>query len=394
VDWKWNDENDSTVQSLKAGYDRMFHRLLPEIVAREDPDRPYWPSSASSGVAFTNPNGQMRGDTHYWEVWHGRKPFTDYRRQFPRFMSEFGFQALPPFKTIQTYAEPKDQNMTSYVMEHHQRSPAGNGLMIGQMTDTFRMPRDFQSLVYLSMVLQAEGIRYGVEHWRRNRDRVSGTLIWQLNDCWPVASWSSLDYFGRWKALHYAARRFYAPVLLSIEDQAETMNVFLTNDTVRAFAGELRWSLQTINGKILQSGTEKASVKALSAGEVCSLDFHRQVTEAKRHQLVFVAELWKGARMLARQIATFCPNKHLELVDPHIETGLSIWKGQIAIECTAKSLARFVEVGLEEADVVFSDNYFDLPAGQSVTITCPLPPTWDLAHVRQSLQVRSLYDSF
>ncbi len=169
VDWKWNDPQDPVIQSLKAGYDRMFHHLLPEVVAAEDPDRPYWPSSASSGVPFSDPNGQQRGDTHYWDVWHGRKPFSAYREQFPRFMSEFGFQALPPYKTVQTYAGAADQNMTSYVMEHHQRSGSGNGLMIGQMTDTFRMHKDFQSLVYLSMVLQAEGIRYGVEHWRRNR---------------------------------------------------------------------------------------------------------------------------------------------------------------------------------------------------------------------------------
>ena len=203
VDWKWNDPNQPAVQSLKAGYDRMFHHLLPDVIAEEDPDRPYWPSSASSGIPFANPNGQSRGDTHYWDVWHGRKPFSAYREQFPRFMSEFGFQALPPYKTVQTYAEQKDQNMTSYVMEHHQRSGSGNGLMIGQMTDTFRMPKDFRSLVYLSMVLQAEGIRYGVEHWRRARERVSGTLIWQLNDCWPVAitrpASSMLPSCLRWK---------------------------------------------------------------------------------------------------------------------------------------------------------------------------------------------------
>ena len=129
-------------------------------------------------------------------------------------MSEFGFQALPPLATIRTYAEKPEWNMTSYIMEQHQKNASGNALMVGQMLDTFPLPKDFPSLVYLSMVLQAEGIRYGVEHWRRHTDRVAGTLYWQLNDCWPVASWSSLDYFGRWKALHYAARRFYAPLLL------------------------------------------------------------------------------------------------------------------------------------------------------------------------------------
>ncbi len=401
VDWKWNDPNDPAVQRLKAGYDRMYHRMLPGIVEALDPDRSYWPSSASSGVAFTDPNGQLRGDTHYWDVWHGRKPFTAYRQQFPRFMSEFGFQALPPYKTIQTYAEPKDQNMTSYVMEHHQRSGSGNGLMVGQMTDTFRMPRDFQSLVYLSMVLQAEGIRYGVEHWRRNRERVSGTLIWQLNDCWPVASWSSIDYFGRWKALHYAARKFYAPILLSVEDKAESMGLYVTNDTVRGWSGEIRWSLETLAGKRLKSGTEKVVAKALAATRVCILDFRRQVNDENRRQVIFVAELWQGKKFLRRQVVAFAPNKHLELADPVIEIkspGVYKTPGdpgkQFKFELSAKSLARFVELGLEGADGIFSDNYFDLPAGQTVSVSCPLPDNWTPEQAKAALRVRSLYDSY
>ena len=394
VDWKWNDPNDPAVQRLKAGYDHMFHRMLPGIVEALDPDRSYWSSSASSGVAFTDPNGQLRGDTHYWDVWHGRKPFTAYRQQFPRFMSEFGFQALPPYKTIQTYAEPKDQNMTSYVMELHQRSGSGNGLMVGQMTDTFRMPRDFQSLVYLSMVLQAEGIRYGVEHWRRNRERVSGTLIWQLNDCWPVASWSSIDYFGRWKALHYATRKFYAPTLLSVEDKGESMGLYVTNDTVRGWNGEIRWSLETLAGKILKSGTEKGTAKALAATRMCTLDFRRQVNDENRRQVVFVAELWRGKKFLRRQVVAFAPNKHLELADPQIGTKVSVSKNLLKFELSAKSLARFVELELQGADVIFSDNYFDLPAGQTVLVSCPLPDGWTAEQAKAALCVRSLYDSY
>ncbi|MEJ2212228.1 MAG: glycoside hydrolase family 2 protein, partial [Anaerolineae bacterium] len=221
VDWGWNRPE---YQDLKAAYDAFFHHTLPAWCAAEDPDTAYWPSSPSSDTPFEDPNGQRQGDAHYWDVWHGGQPFTAYRGQYPRFMSEFGFQALPPLDTIRTYADEADWNMTSYVMEQHQKNDRGNALMVRQMLDTFRLPHDFESLVYLSMVLQAEGIRYGVEHWRRHTQRVSstrrisGTLYWQLNDCWPVASWSSLDYYGRWKALHYAARRFYAPLLLSIED--------------------------------------------------------------------------------------------------------------------------------------------------------------------------------
>lgn len=394
VDWKWNDPNDPAIQSLKAGYDHMFHHLLPGIVAAEDPDRPYWPSSASSGIPFANPNSQQRGDTHYWDVWHGRKPFSAYREQFPRFMSEFGFQALPPYKTIQTYAAAKDQNMTSYIMEHHQRSGSGNGLMVSQMTDTFRMPKDFQALVYLSMVLQAEGIRYGVEHWRRARERVSGTLIWQLNDCWPVASWSSIDYFGRWKALHYAARKFYAPILLSVEDKGERMGLCVTNDTTATWTGEVRWSLETLAGKRLEQGVEKVSAPALAMHCVRVLDFSKHITEENRRQVVFIAELWKGAELATRQVATFVPNKHLELAAAQIETQVSASGKQVLIQVKTSSLARFIELELEGADVVFSDNYFDLPAGQSLDITCPLPEGWTVEQARASVRVRSLYDSY
>ncbi|MEY2818054.1 MAG: hypothetical protein RL275_1517, partial [Chloroflexota bacterium] len=213
AEWNWQNPE---LETLKAVYNKFFHQTLKEWCNAEDPDNVYWPSSPSSDTPFENPNGQIQGDAHYWDVWHGGKPFTAYRNQYPRFMSEFGFQALPPLETIRTYAEESEWNMTSYIMEQHQKNASGNVLMVRQMLDTFRLPKDFESLVYLSLVLQAEGIRYGVEHWRRHTNRVSGTLYWQLNDCWPVASWASLDYFGRWKALHYAARRFYAPLMLSI----------------------------------------------------------------------------------------------------------------------------------------------------------------------------------
>ena len=142
-----------------------------------------------------------------------------------------------PLATIAAFADEADWNMTSYIMEQHQKNASGNSLMITQMTDNFRMPKDFPSLVYLSMVLQSEGIRYGVEHWRRHKERVAGTLYWQLNDCWPVASWSSLDYFGRWKALHYAARRFYAPVMLSILDELPRQAIYVTNDHLESWEG-------------------------------------------------------------------------------------------------------------------------------------------------------------
>ena len=396
VEWGWNKPSDARNQRLKAGYDRIYHHLLPAITSTEDPDRPYWPSSASSGIPFAEPSSDQRGDMHYWEVWHARKPFTAYRQQYPRFMSEFGFQALPTYKTIQSYAEPADQNMNSYIMEHHQRSGAGNGLMLSQMTDTFRAANSFQSLVYLSMLLQAEGIRYGVEHWRRNRQRVSGTLIWQLNDCWPVASWASVDYFGRWKALHYAAKRFYAPILLSVEDDATRMSVHVTSDSTLPFDGLVRWRLERLDGTLLANGEQPVSAASLSNTPIVALDFADKIHDDNCRVTIFVCELWQGDQRLSTTVSTFAPSKYLELSEPglNIETTLADEEDTLIFNVFTSSLARFVELELEGEDVIFSDNYFDLPATQSVQITASLPKGWSLQQARQALKVRSLYNSF
>ncbi len=391
VAWGWNRPENA---DLKADYDRFFHHLLPAWIAAEDPDHTYWPSSPSTGIPFQPPHGQERGDAHYWDVWHGGKPFSAYRGQFPRFMSEFGFQALPTLATIQTYADEADWNMTSYIMEHHQRNAAGNGKMIAHMTDHYRMPKDFPSLVYLSQLLQAEGIRFGVEHWRRNRERVSGTLYWQLNDCWPVASWSSIDYFGRWKTLHYAARRFYAPLLLSVEDVGTLMGIHVTSDLQTPWEGVVHWSLQTLGGAELESGSEPVTAAPLASTHVRTLNFGDKVTDANCRDVIFLCELWQGDTRNAQRVATFVPDKHLSLVAPELSATLSQWEGALVIEVTAKSLARFVEVGLFGADVVFSDNAFDVPAGHTVRVTCPLPAGWTLDDARDALWMRSLYDSF
>ncbi len=391
VDWGWKGPQ---YEEIKLVYDRFFHNELPAWCFAEDPDHAYWPSSPSSNTPFENPNGQDQGDAHYWDVWHGRKPFTAYRDQYPRFMSEFGFQALPPLETIRSFAQEADWNMTSYIMERHQKNDSGNSLMVGQMLDTFRLPSDFESLVYLSMVLQAEGIRYGVEHWRRHPDRVSGILYWQLNDCWPVASWSSMDYFGRWKALHYAARRFYKPLLISIEDAPPLQSIYLTNDHQDAWEGSVMWSLETLAGEILESGQENVSIAGQEAILVRKLDFSNSISADNIRNLAFVAELWQGEQQISRQLAAFGPIKHLSLIDPDISSQMEMDEGELKIELIANSLALLVEVALEGADVIFSDNYFPLPAGRKVLITCPLPEGWSLSQAQERLRLRSVYDLF
>jgi beta-mannosidase len=387
----------------------MFYHVLPEICAAEDPDHSYWPSSPSSNTPFVDPNGQRTGNTHNWEVWHGNRPFQAYREHNSRFVSEFGFQSLSSLETIRTYADEDDWNMTSYIMEHHQRNPAGNSKIINYMTDHFRLPKDFESLVYLTQLLQAECVRTGVEYWRRNRC-TSGALYWQLNDCWPVASWASLDYYGRWKALHYAARRFYAPVLLSAEDWPpgddtpddhidpedngqrrvrwslemldgevlstgeQVMSVqavaqilggggqpasvgwkpeaslYLTNDLTDAWQGTVHWSLEALNGQALETGSKAVTVPALSAINVCSLDLAEHVNDANRREVVLVYELRTGNERLSMGVMPFVPNKHLALSDPELTYDVSESDAGFEITITAQRLARFIELALDSTD--------------------------------------------
>lgn len=391
VEWGWNKPELAT---LKQDYHNFFHSTLADWVKELDPDHSYWPSSPSSDTPFEDPNGQKQGDAHYWDVWHGRKPFTAYRNQYPRFMSEFGFQALPPIETIAMYAEPKDWNMTSYIMDQHQKNASGNSLMVGQMLDTFRMPKDFESLAYLSMVLQAEGIRYGVEHWRRYPERVSGIIYWQLNDCWPVASWSSLDYYGRWKALHYSAKQFFAPVLLSIEDAPPIQKVFITNDTGSAWSGSMDWRLETLDGELIRHGTEIVACLPYSCAKIAEFDFSAEVDDSRSRQTAFIVDLYQNGILVATKSAYFQPTKHVELEDPNIIAKIDTTGNSVLVELTSKSLARLVEVKFAGVDGIWSDNYFDLPANKPKIVTFNPQVAMNSEKAKQLLQVRSVYNSF
>jgi beta-mannosidase len=203
-----------------------------------------------------------------------------------------------------------------------------------------------------------------------------------------------LDYFGRWKALHYAARRFYAPLMLSIEDKPPKQGVYVTNDCLEPWEGIARWSLETLSGEVLDSGQALVKAAPQAATQVCVLDFADRVTPDNFRALAFIAELWQGERFVTRQTAGFAPIKHLCLADPALQAKLRKDGKQLIIELTCRSLALLVELSLEGADVVFSDNYFNLPAGRTVQVSCPLPPGWTLSRARKALDLRSVYDSY
>ncbi|MDE7048720.1 MAG: glycoside hydrolase family 2 protein, partial [Lachnospiraceae bacterium] len=206
--WCGNNEIETQIEMWKVSekqkydYIKLYEYIIPKIIKEEDPNAFYWPSSPSSGGNFENSWSEDHGDMHYWDVWHGNKPFTEYRKFHFRYLSEFGFQSFPGLKTVESFTEPEDRNIFSRVMEMHQRNRAANGKILNYLSATYLYPKDFDHLLYASQLLQADAIRYGVEHFRRYRGRCMGTVVWQLNDIWPVASWASIDYYGRWKALH------------------------------------------------------------------------------------------------------------------------------------------------------------------------------------------------
>ena len=379
---------------LMAADEQFFYHTLPQWLAADDPDHAYWPSSPSSNVPFQNPDDGQVGDIHQWAVWHLNKPFTQYRETPARFVSEFGFQALPTPATIAYYATPAERNMTSYVMEQHQRNNGGNGRIMTYLTAYFQLPRDFATLVYLTQILEAEALRVGVEYWRSCWPRTAGTLYWQLNDCWPVASWSSIDYFGRWKAAHYAARRFYAPLLLALAPAEGSITASVHNDRRVACAGSLRWSVETLDGEVLAGGAMPVTVAPFTVAHLAPLDCSTVVTAANRRAVVLICELWEGEQLQAQRVSPFVPDKHLNLVEPALSVEMHVVDGMLVVTVRARSLARFVELTLTDTAVIFSDNYFDLPAGRIVSVTCPLPPGWTLDQAQAALRMQTLFHSY
>jgi beta-mannosidase len=393
-EWGWTRPE---TEDLKAVYLDFFWQRLPAWVAAQDGATPYWPSSPSSGRPLEQ-SSNGRGDEHQWNVWHSLAPFTDYGRETYRFMSEFGFESLPALATVAAFApDPADWNLGSPLMDHHQRCTSGNAKILYYMAEQFRLPTDFARIVYVSQILQAEAMRVGVEHWRRHRDLCAGALYWQLNDCWPVSSWASIDYYGRWKALQYATRRFYAPLLLSTEVGPDGVSLAVTNDRATLWRGELRWSLERLSGAVVAAGQEAVEAAPVATTFLPTIGAAAGIGVAEsRRDTVLVSELWQpgGEEPLARVVTAFTPDKGLALARPEFEVAVAAEHGRAAVSLTSASLARWVELSLEGADVIFDDNYFDLPSGREVTVGFEPPQGWDIERVRSALRVRSLVDSY
>ena len=379
----WCGNNEMETQTLdgawhpsmkqRSDYTKLFEYIIPRIVKENDPDAFYWPSSPSSGGNWDNPWDEHRGDVHYWDVWHGEKPFTDYRNYRFRYLSEFGFQSFPDIKTISSFAEPEDFNIFSYVMEMHQRNRAANGKILKYLSATYLYPKNFKMLIYTSQLLQADAIRYGVEHFRRYRGECMGSVVWQLNDNWPVASWSSVDYFGRWKALHYAEKRMFAPVLISCEETGELTErpycieephpiekgarLHVANETMKDVTGVVKWSLHLPDSTILTQGSVEVTIPSLDGIWLENIDF----SEYDEHVINMAYSFETDGKTVSDGTVIFTPPKHYAFEDPHLWLELDPDLSTITVNSSA--YAKGVCIEGNDGDVFLTDNYFDMEAG-------------------------------
>ena len=363
----WGAKNE-----IKSDYVKMYEYIFPRLLESEDPDRVYWPASPSSGGGFDYPNDPNRGDVHYWDVWHGNKPFTEYRKFFFRYLSEFGFQSFPSIKTVETFTLPEDRNVFSYIMEKHQRNAAANGKIMNYMEQTFLYPNSLDTLIYASQLLQAEAIRYGVEHFRRNRGRCMGTVYWQLNDCWPVASWASIDYYGRWKALHYYAKRFFAPLMVSCEEEgllSQSMNVNeepfevkksvrfnVANESMTDREVDLFWQLRDFRGEVLKEEKQSLKVSALSSKWLDKVD----LKDAGLYENYVSYRIEEAGIPVSEGTVLFCPAKHFKFINPELK--VRVEGDEIVV--SSKYFAKSVEIRNADDDMILSDNFFDLNGGE------------------------------
>lgn len=387
--WGWKQQLPA---SLWDDYLKLFHGVLPEVCNSLDPSRPYWPSSPSANLE-DGPGSQKIGDFHYWDVWHGAAPFNEYEKQTPRFMSEYGFQSFPQIETVATYTNPDDRNISSPVMMAHQRHPRGNQLIREYMLREYPEPKDFESFLYVSQVLQAEGIKIGAEHLRRISPHNMGSLYWQLNDCWPVASWSSIDYTGRWKALQYYARRFYNDVLVTAREQDGKLEVFVISDRRQPLTAQLKLSVLDFNGQSRWNHQQSIEVEALKSKSYFTVPL-TTLLEGRENKSVFVlVELTSGGRTLSTNSYFFEPFKNLTLLRPQLDVQVIAQRGGFKLKVSTDKFARAVYLSSPYPGS-FVDNYFDLIPGRTVEVEFRATKSVPLDQFQKQLKIRSLADAF
>lgn len=381
----WKPQGDSML--VRMDYLRLYERLLPDICEEYAPQTFYWPSSPSSGGGFENSGCETKGDAHYWEVWHGGLPFTDYRNHSFRFCSEYGFESYPSIKTVRSFCEEKDMNCFSRVMENHQKCRGGNAKILNYLADNYLYPSNFENLVYASQLLQADAIKYGVEHFRRIRGVCMGSLYWQINDCWPVASWSSVDYYGRYKALHYSAKKFYAPVAMGLFEQDGRITVNVSNETMNNFCARAEIYVCKNNFDVVQSYNCDISVDALSSDDVFSFGCN----EIDIYTTYIYADMFDSDNnFVMRQTLLLSKPKHYMWENPMIVCDIVQKDDCTELVFKSKGFAKGVFADFKNFDCVLSDNFFDITNADGYTVH--MNGKYTTEEIEENILIKSVYD--
>lgn len=391
--WGWTKKYTPEVyQQFKNDYDKLFKELLPAKVNELDGERFYVHTSPYLSN-WGKPDSWKYGDSHNWGIWYGKKPFESSDTELGRFISEFGFQSFPEMKTIATFASPEDYEIESEVMNAHQKSSIGNNLIRTYMERDYIVPQKFEDFVYVGLVLQGQGMRYCFEAHRRNRPYCMGTLYWQLNDNWPVVSWSGIDYYGNWKALHYQAQRAFAPVIINPIHENDSLNVYLISDKLDDLNG-LKLEMQQVdfNGKKLAKKVLPTQINGNTSAKIVGYDLNEWGTAAQRKSsyLLFVLKD-KNGKELTRDVHFFERTKDLDLPQTNIDYKVKTTDGKCEVTLKSAKLAKDIFIQIPYQGARFTDNFFDLLPGETRKIIITSPeikkgdkPEIKIQHIRET----------
>lgn len=352
------DDADGDDPLVRSDYLKLYENILPSICKEHAPFISYTPSSPTSKGGLESPQDKSIGDVHFWDVWNGNCEFDEYRRHKFRFCSEYGFESLPSIKTIDYFCPREERNLLSYTMESHQKHWHGNVKLLRYLAEEYQMPKDLETTVYASQLNQANAIKFGVEHFRRNRGYTMGSIYWQLNDPWPVASWSSVDYFGRYKALHYFARKFYQDVSLGLFNEERNITINVANEVLNEFKGYVKAGVMTSELKPIFEYKKDFVVGPLSSLDVDSqpnYDFNGS------NNAFFFAELYdEDDKLIASNIVLGAKPKYFTFHEPNLSVRAIETQGGVNLTFYSRVLVKNLEISFKDSDVKLSDNYFDL----------------------------------
>jgi beta-mannosidase len=399
--WGWKDLYGGDIQKRhEDNLRKLFYQTIPNAIALADPDRYYHPSSPIAGIGEDRPKED--GDTHYWGVWHGKEPFENFDKNVSRFVSEYGFQSYPEFSSIKKFSVEEDWNLESDVMRAHQRCMAdegkdkdyGNRLINTYLETNFKTPKDFEHYLYAVQALQAKGVKMAVESHRRQRtdNYCMGTMYWQIDDCWPVASWSSIDYYGKWKALHYFVKKAYEQVLVTHREENGRLGVYVVSDELNPLPNaELIVQALDFYGNEIWSKDTTVTIEPNTSLKYISLDLKDLINEKSRKSVYIKTVVKVKDKLLSENRHFFEDERNAEF--PPAKVTYTSRKTSEGYELTfsSKTFAKYVMVSSEE-DIRVSDNYFDLDAGEQKSVVIQTDAS--IENIDKVIKVISLTDSY